>query len=195
MPNPLIYYIRHGQTDWNAELRYQGRQDIPLNLNGKEQARRNGQKLRELLGEKPDIPFIASPMVRTRQTMDIILEELGFEAQPYDTDERLVEAFYGEWEGKTLPQVKLEYQKLHRERKQSRWYFHPPGGGESHQDTFERVSAWHDSIQQDSVVVAHGQVGRALRFHLLDLEQQDAGMFVFPQDKICVIRRGHEEFE
>ena len=71
---PELYFIRHGQTDWNAQGRYQGARDIPLNDIGRRQADENGAKLRELLrGEArspADFAWFVSPLSRTRETME-----------------------------------------------------------------------------------------------------------------------------
>ena len=193
MANPVIYYVRHGQTDWNAELRFQGRRDIPLNSKGQQQADHNGETLAKLLPSGHSLPFISSPMKRTRETMERIRTKLGLPDDGYKTDDRLIEATYGDWEGKTLPEVKLEFPDLHRLRKQIRWDFCPPNG-ESCAMILGRIAEWYESLEGDAVVVAHGVVGRVLRYHLLDMDKQEAGGFVFPQDKICVIQKGSEEF-
>ena len=67
----LIYMIRHGQTDWNAEGRLQGQQDIPLNEIGRAQATRNGSTLLSSAGSAiADFDFVASPLSRTRETLN-----------------------------------------------------------------------------------------------------------------------------
>ena len=63
---PTIYFLRHGQTNWNVELRLQGQQDIPINETGREQARKNGRGLANLLDDPARFRFIASPLGRTR---------------------------------------------------------------------------------------------------------------------------------
>ena len=68
MPAPVIYYIRHGETSWNAEGRLQGTQDVPLNDLGRRQAAHAGNVLANLLKrdgrDKSSLPFIASPLQR-----------------------------------------------------------------------------------------------------------------------------------
>ena len=72
-----LYLVRHGETDWNAEGRIQGQRDVPLNARGRAQARRNGEVLRDLLGERAGtIRYLASPLGRTRETMEIIREAI-----------------------------------------------------------------------------------------------------------------------
>ncbi|MEO1066982.1 MAG: histidine phosphatase family protein, partial [Pseudomonadota bacterium] len=90
MKPPLIYFIRHGQTDWNAEARFQGQQDIPLNDLGRDQARRNGTTLRDLI-DPADFDFVASPLSRTRDTMEIVRRAMGLDPMTYAMDERLRE--------------------------------------------------------------------------------------------------------
>ena len=88
--SPIIYYIRHGLTDWNAEYRFQGRRDIPLNQIGRGQASENGKKLKGLIENPEDFDFIASPLMRTRETMERIREQMGLEISDYKTDDAQV---------------------------------------------------------------------------------------------------------
>jgi len=197
MPNPTIYYIRHGQTDWNAEFRFQGQQDIPLNAKGQKQADENGRKLGELLAGRPDrgegLDFIASPLGRTRETMERVRAGMGLPKEGYQLEDRLIEISYGDLEGTTLEFLKKNDNKRHRYRKDNAWHFQPVDG-ESHEMVLGRVAQWHASLQRDCVVAAHGAVGRVVRYHLLGLDQQEAARFPFPQDKICVLRMGEERF-
>ena len=76
----LIYMIRHGQTDWNAEGRLQGQQNIDLNALGREQASRNGEDLLALIGDRVgDFAFVASPLARTRETMELLRAAMGLD--------------------------------------------------------------------------------------------------------------------
>ena len=102
---PLIYFVRHGQTDYNASKRIQGELEIPINAKGREQARRNGGLLAELIGDKGRFDFVASPFLRARQTMEIVRDAMGLPAQGYRTDDRLKEISFGEWAGLTWPEI------------------------------------------------------------------------------------------
>src|SRR5262249_13807186 len=76
-PGVTIYFVRHGETDWNAAKRYQGRRDIPLNATGLAQGRRNGQVLAELIGSRAaSLDYVASPLMRARETMEIMRAEI-----------------------------------------------------------------------------------------------------------------------
>src|SRR5437016_4548078 len=100
MPPPL-YYIRHGETDWNREGRLQGQREIPINANGRAQARRCGEILHDLLAREPQttLDFVASPLGRARATMELARVALGLDPQSYRVDERLTEISFGNWEG------------------------------------------------------------------------------------------------
>jgi broad specificity phosphatase PhoE len=193
MPNPTIYYIRHGQTDWNAEFRFQGQRDIPLNAKGQAQADENGRKLCELIGCGEGLDFISSPLGRTQETMRRIRLALGLPRDEYLVDELLIEISYGDLEGTTLADLKANNNQLHRYRKANAWRFQP-NNGESHEMVLGRLTQWYQSLERDCVVSAHGAIGRVLRYHLLDLDDQEAARFTFPQDKICIISKGEEQF-
>ncbi|RYE68854.1 MAG: histidine phosphatase family protein, partial [Rhizobiaceae bacterium] len=118
----LLYVIRHGQTDWNAEGRLQGQKDIPLNDTGRLQATGNGEALKELLGDDvADFDFVASPLSRTRETMERLRTAMGLDPLAYRTDDRLVEVSFGDWEGQTLAEVKKLEPELLKERKRQKW--------------------------------------------------------------------------
>ena len=73
----LIYLIRHGQTDWNAEGRLQGQADTGLNDTGRAQATRNGEFLAGLVADPAAFDFVASPLSRTRETMERVRAAMG----------------------------------------------------------------------------------------------------------------------
>jgi len=80
MPAPTIYYIRHGETDWNASGRLQGAQDVALNGRGIEQAIHVGAVLEDLFArdgrDAPSFAFVASPLGRARRTMELVRRTL-----------------------------------------------------------------------------------------------------------------------
>jgi probable phosphoglycerate mutase len=188
-----LYYIRHGETDWNAEMRYQGQRDIPLNEKGRGQARRNGEKLFEKVGSVPGLVFISSPLSRTRETMEIVRTAMQLDPTNYATDDSLIEISYGDFEGQTKKELKERNREVFMGRKDDAWNFRPPNG-ESQADTLERISKWYNSLDpaKTHVVTAHGAVGRVLRYYLLGISKEEAAGFVFPQDEVFEISKGHE---
>src|SRR5438128_4001040 len=165
MPAPTIYYIRHGETSWNAEGRLQGTLDIPLNELGRKQAAHAGQVLAGLLAQdgrdKHDLTYVASPLGRARATMDFVREVLGLPAGDYALDDRLREIGYGEWEGSTLAEMQVRDPDLFAKRQTAKWTVSPPAG-ESYVQVQARMQDWYNSLRQDTVSVAHGGTARAL---------------------------------
>src|SRR5689334_11192739 len=104
-----LFFIRHGETDWNVERRLQGHQDIPLNQRGIWQAGESGRRLLKMLGPKgisaPGLKFVASPLDRTVNTMRLARTAMGLPRDGYDLEPRLKELTFGEWEGLTWPEV------------------------------------------------------------------------------------------
>ena len=80
MPVPTIYYLRHGETEWNALGRLQGTRDIPLNARGRAQAEQAGGILSDLFGregrDKAALPYVSSPNGRARETMELARSKL-----------------------------------------------------------------------------------------------------------------------
>ena len=98
-----LYLVRHGETDWNAARRIQGRTDIPLNATGREQARQAG----ELLARRRWHAVYTSPLGRAHETASIIAQRVGV-GDVTDVDE-LVERDYGEAEGMSFEQIEALY--------------------------------------------------------------------------------------
>ena len=89
-----LIFLRHGETAYNAENRLQGQLDTPLNALGREQARSVGRTLRARIGAEIERleaagAFVASPLLRARETMEIVREAMGLEPEGYKLDARL----------------------------------------------------------------------------------------------------------
>jgi broad specificity phosphatase PhoE len=186
-PDVTIYFIRHGETEWNAEARYQGQADIPMNVRGRAQAKRNGESLLPLLPAIAAADYVASPLARARETMQIVRSVLGLSGDDFRTDDRLKEAHYGDWQGTLaadLPRVDAQGLEA-RTRDPFRWR---PQGGESYEDLMARAVPWFEGVGRDTVVVSHGGVSRVLRGHILELDLKSVPLLDVPQDRVLVLR-------
>ncbi|ABD86704.1 histidine phosphatase family protein [Rhodopseudomonas palustris] len=162
---PTIYYVRHGETDWNATGRFQGTQDIPLNDIGRTQAAAAGHMLGDLLTRERRTPaelaFVASPLGRARLTMELLRGALQLSPADYAVDDRLREICYGDWEGFTLPQMEKSDPQIYAARLADRWSV-APLGGESYASRLPLVADWANSLEADTVVVGHVGTARTL---------------------------------
>ena len=169
MPPPTIYYIRHGETDWNVAGRLQGRHDVPLNARGRAQAGQCGEILRGLFardGRDPaTLDYVSSPLGRARTTMELARAPLGLSADGYRVDPQLCEIAFGEWEGFTIGQLHQRDPQRIAQREHDKWHFVPPGG-ESYEMVAARMRDWYGSLQRDTVATAHGGTARGLIAHL-----------------------------
>jgi len=165
MPPPVIYYIRHGETDWNVEGRLQGGRDIELNARGRAQATHCGDVLRDLFvrsGRDPlPCDYVSSPLRRASETMEIVRAALGLPAQGYRVEQALREIAFGDWEGFTIAQLRLRDPQRIAMREHDKWSFLPPGG-ESYAAVSTRMHAWYRGLTRDAVVTAHGGTARGL---------------------------------
>ena len=165
MAPPTIYYIRHGETDWNVAGRLQGRRNVPLNARGRAQASHCGDIMRELFApsgrNSADLDYVSSPLGRARETMELVRATLGLSPNGYRLEPRLAEISFGDWEGFTIAQLHTRDPERIAAREHDKWHFVPPGG-ESYKIVSNRVSEWYDSLTRDTVAVAHG--GTACRY-------------------------------
>ena len=153
-----LWLVRHGETDWNRELRFQGHLDAPLNALGLRQAKRLGEYLAAL----PPRPLLASDLLRTRQTAEPLAGQWQTPALP---DSLWREQAFGVIEGLTLDEIR----ERHPEIVQG-WRAHDPDfapqGGESrrqfHARVMQAVQALVERCRQEGlqspVVVSHGGV-------------------------------------
>jgi broad specificity phosphatase PhoE len=193
MAAPTIYYIRHGETSWNAQGRLQGAQDVALNELGRKQAAHAGNILADLFvrdgRDKSALAFVSSPLGRARSTMELVRGALKLPVEDYRLDDRLREIGYGEWEGSTLAEMQAKDPGFFASRQVEKWTMSAPGG-ESYVAVQARMQDWYDSLREDTVAVAHGGTARALMVALgietpvsaADLTIEQGAVYVFGAD-------------
>jgi probable phosphoglycerate mutase len=164
-----LLLVRHGETTWNREGRYQGRTDVPLSPDGEAQARELGKRLAGL----PIAIAIASPLARTRNTAAAVL---GDRAVTLETDPALIEISHGQWEGKLASDIEISHAEMF-----GTWRSRPdrdvPAGpdAETLGDVEER--AWpvllrtcaRLAVDETALLVAHDAVNRVLLCRVLGL--------------------------
>lgn len=181
----LTYFIRHGQTDWNATMRLQGQADTDLNDVGRAQADRNGERLAELQPDIAAFRFVASPLKRTRDTMERVRARAGLPRRGYLTDPRLIEVHFGDWQGKTLEEVEAGRPGATAEREADKWHFVPPGvEAESYDRLMSRFRPFFDEIARPTVCVTHGGIIRAVFRIAGGMGAAKAAALVIPQARI-----------
>ncbi len=153
-PEPAtLWLVRHGQTDWNQEGRYQGQLDLPLNRAGLEEARR----LAAILAQRPLVAIYSSDLLRARQTAEILARASG---APLILEARLREVALGEWEGQLFSDIRARYPAEIHARQLHPLHSRPPGG-ETLWEVWQRVKSAVDEIAarhpaQEVAIVAHG---------------------------------------
>jgi len=157
----MLYIIRHGKTDWNAQRKMQGRTDVPLNDEGRQMAEAAREKYRDV---HFDVCF-CSPLIRARETAEILLRGRDI---PILTDDRLAEMSFGSFEGLAdsfqIPDGPINVLFHHPEL-----YTSPPGGAESLDDLFARTGAFLEERAEpllkegkDVLIVGHGAMNSSI---------------------------------
>lgn len=183
-----IYLIRHGETEWNAQGRFQGKLDSLLMQTGVRQAEAVGKRLARL-----DLPFdlfVTSPLGRTRQTATIIAGLAHLPA--VQCDDRLAEVSLGSWDGLTHIDIDAQWPGLLNGSTPFDWFFRSPDG-ESYDAAFHRAESWLEERQGITVAVSHGLISRIIRGAYSGLSQTDALSLPVPQDVIWRLSGGRIE--
>lgn len=184
-----FYLIRHGQTDWNAEGRFQGSVDIPLNDIGRGQAKRNGLAFKAELPNVDGWQFISSPLSRATETMEIVRANAGLDPKDYALEPLLREVSYGDWERRTLEELAVDSEREIAKRAVNKWGFIPPNG-ESYSMLSDRVKLVLQNLSGPSVLTAHGGVLRSIYFLFGDMDPEEAANADVPQDQFLFIEGG-----
>ncbi|KPB01138.1 histidine phosphatase family protein [Ahrensia marina] len=180
-PHPF-FMIRHGETDWNREGRFQGQVDIDLNELGRSQAAGNGKALASLI-DPSQWAFVCSPMSRTRETMELIRENIGLPREGYSVDDRLIEVTFGDWEKHTLADIEDTWPDQAKLRQENKWEYVPPNG-ESYRSAAERMRPVLESLKQPTVIVTHGGIIRGMRVFIEGTDPDDTAHGATPQDQL-----------
>ncbi len=187
-----LYVVRHGETIWNVQRRFQGQTDIELNERGREYAGVTGAALEEV----PFDVIYSSPLIRAYETACLIR---GHRNIPIVRDERLKEMSFGVYEGG-------DTRKLFADESDPFHYFftapekyEAPEGGESLQQLTERTTSFlQEMIEANEeryrrvMIVAHGAANRALMKHIQGFEYKDFWTCPFQYNcSVNIIRLEH----
>lgn len=192
LPGSVIYFSRHGETDWNVAERIQGQADVDINSRGRAQADRNGDLLKSLIGDGAGFDFVASPLRRTRDTMERIRTRMGLDPRNYHTDPRLMEVSFGDWQGFMIEDIAAKTPELVEARGRDKWNFVPPGHtAESYAALSVRVASWLAEVEEPTVCVTHGGCLRTIFRMVEKLDGHDAANLLITQDRLLRLENGH----
>jgi alpha-ribazole phosphatase/probable phosphoglycerate mutase len=183
-----LLFIRHGETEWNATLRYQGKANIPLNERGRAQARAAADRL----ARYGATALYTSDLARAAETADLIGQHLGLQPIPMP---ELREIDVGHWEGYTPEELYRRFPEHMRE------YDRDPArtvrlGGESYAQLQQRALIALKQIQQahrpnDTILaVSHGGTIRSLLCDVIGLDLAHFGRMWLDNGSLTELRLG-----
>lgn len=167
-----LLLVRHGETEWNRMSRFQGVKDIPLNDNGRQQAQKTADFLKDVT-----IDFaVTSPLLRPKETAEIILQ--NHPNISLTTKKDLEEISHGLWEGKLEKEIEAEYPGLLNEWKKKPETVQMPEGENLDQVWARAVNSWHEIIKENleegkmktGLVTAHDAINKVIICYLLGLK-------------------------
>jgi broad specificity phosphatase PhoE len=177
-----VFLLRHGETEWSRSGKHTGRTDVPLTERGRQLATAAGRLIAGLRDAAPPALVLTSPRGRAQDTARLA----GFRVD--DVDERLAEWDYGEYEGRTTPEIRETVPG---------WtvWTHPCPGGESADEVGRRadgvLARAEDTLERgDVVLVGHGHFSRALLARWIGLPATEGVRFAMEAASLAVL--GHE---
>ncbi|MBI1978238.1 MAG: alpha-ribazole phosphatase [Candidatus Omnitrophica bacterium] len=166
-----LFLVRHGETKWVKEGRYQGSTDVPLNSGGAKQAR----ALARLLKKEAPLAVYSSRLGRARETARYIAKACG---KKVVSDPRLNEVSFGEWEGEFHREIATRFPERARRWYSGKWTSRPPGG-ESLRSLGKRVGSFLNDFSKrfgtkkgSCVVVTHGGPIRMFLIQVLGIDPE-----------------------
>lgn len=177
-----VFLLRHGETEWNAAGRFQGRLDTPLTRRGRDQAASVGRSLAAGLAGQPMPPLHVSPLGRARETAAIVAGQLSG-LHPGRVEPLLQEVTTGAWDGLTHADIEAGWPGALDGATEFDWYFRSPDG-EGYAAAAARVSAWLNGLDGPVIAVSHGLLGRLVRGAWLGLPRDEALALPVPQDVV-----------
>lgn len=182
---PRIWFLRHGQTEWNRAYRLQGQLDSPLTKQGQAEAAQQALLMPPILAQNP--PIFVSPLGRARQTAEIALGDA-----PYQTDPRLMEIDAGKWQGMRRADIIASHPDWAANAPSALEIYEAAEGGEGLAAFHSRIVSFLDHLTGPSVIVAHGLLGQVLRAHLCGVPMAQAGMLSNLQGVVYLLENGAE---
>lgn len=186
-PKKTLLIIRHGETMWNAEHRFQGHGDSPLTETGRKQVTALGRRMEAIDFDK----LISSDLGRTRETSAIIA---GFTGHAAENDSRLRERNYGVLEGLTVPEIREQHGEAYDQfNKDDPDYVMP--GGESHRQHYQRNVAFFEEFLAGRfgarvVAVAHGGVLDSIFRYVAGLPLDQPRCYITTNASLTIVSHG-----
>lgn len=182
---PKIWFLRHGQTEWNKTYRLQGQLDSPLTVQGRADATRQAHIMESILRDDP--PCFVSPLGRTIATANTALC-----GKPYKTDLRLQEINAGSWQGRYRDDILAEHPKWAATRPTALEIYAKAAGGEGIEALQARIRSFLSELTKPTVIVSHGLLGQVLRAEVRGLSIEEAGQLSNDQGCVYLLEGGNE---
>ncbi len=190
--NPRIFLVRHGETNWNREGRFQGQIDIPLNQTGRQQAMAAGKALEKISFDKA----FSSSMTRPMETAKLILK--AHPSIEIKEQNELIEIGHGLWEGKLESEIISNWGELLTAWQESPETVQMPNGETINEVATRAIACWKKicsslSGNETALVVAHDAVNKTILCNLLGLSNSDIWKVKQGNGSITIIEISQDE--
>jgi broad specificity phosphatase PhoE len=183
---PKIWFLRHGQTEWNAERRVQGQLESDLTELGITHAHRQAELMTPIL-QAHQPPCFVSPLRRAQHTARIALSGRGYETEP-----ALAEVHAGRFQGLTINEIAAQFPQVDAQAMTHLDLFCAAPEGEGYASLHDRVLALLRRLEQPTVLVAHGLLGQVVRGLICGLERDEMAALPNEQGCVYVLEQGQE---